>query len=284
MKTPHQAPSSAKDEADFLNSVRHLMLAGLHETGHEALDGILQYPLASPGQGFRPLLVLRTARAVMVSLEASEPVVGNWVAWGSESESMPLNPCLSAYAAAVEFLHNASLLHDDLLDGSEIRRGQPALHRIHGDKQAILSGNIYYIQAFRMAMKETDAEVFAAMLEAAEDMCVGEMLQQQWLGRFMPVTAYLEVIGRKTASLIRMTCRESARLAGAGRELSAKAAELGTALGMIYQLRDDEADEDAGVGPSFSYSEQISLYREKAREVLAQMPVPSAWSSFSAWF
>ncbi len=132
-------------------------------------------------------------------------------------------------------------------------------------------------------MKEADAEVFTAMLDTAQDMCVGEMLQQQWRGRFMPISGYLGVIGLKTASLVKMTCRESARLSGAGSELTAKAAELGTALGMIYQLRDDEADGDAGVDSMFSFPEHIGRYRDEARALLEQMPVPSAWNHFSAW-
>ncbi len=149
-------------------------------------------------------------------------------------------------AAAVELLHTATLLHDDVVDCAEVRRGRPAAVALWGNRRAILAGDFLYARASSMIVEDGDLDILWIFANAIRSMAEGELLQLE-RGYDATVTEahYFAVIERKTAVLLSAACEAGSILAGVTRAERRMLEEFGRELGLAFQLRDDALDYEA---------------------------------------
>jgi octaprenyl-diphosphate synthase len=150
-----------------------------------------------------------------------------------------INPNATILAAAVESIHLASLLHDDVIDESELRRGKVSINAKYGDKIAIMLGDMLFAKALER-LTNYDAKASESLAKTIYTLSLGEM-EDVALSEEMNLDKqkYMDMIYKKTAVLIEMACRESARLAGLDAE---KYALYGRNLGIVFQIIDDILD------------------------------------------
>jgi octaprenyl-diphosphate synthase len=150
-------------------------------------------------------------------------------------------------AAALELLHTATLLHDDVVDLSELRRGRPSANAIWGNRRAVLAGDFLYAQASGMIVDDGDLDVLRLFADTIRSMAEGELLQ---LERSFDATVseadYFQVIERKSAALLSAACELGGSVAGVTRAERRRLADFGRELGLAFQLRDDALDYEAG--------------------------------------
>ena len=159
-------------------------------------------------------------------------------------------PARLELAAVIEFIHTATLLHDDVVDGSDLRRGRTTAIAAFGNAAAVLVGDFLYSRAFQMMVEIDDMRVMQVLAEATNTIAAGEVMQL--MGSHDPEVdenRYLEVIRRKTAKLF----EAAARLAGVlskKPELEEPLAEYGRRVGTAFQLVDDVLDYGGDLGKS----------------------------------
>ncbi len=146
-------------------------------------------------------------------------------------------------SALVETIHTASLIHDDIIDNSEIRRGQDSVHKRWGPNITVLLGDYLYIKTIALSL-ETSSPAFVRILtDVSTQMIEGELHEYYMSGNLdLGETDYLEIIRKKTAALFSASCRIGALLGGANVEQERLFAEYGTAIGMSFQIIDDLLD------------------------------------------
>ena len=146
-------------------------------------------------------------------------------------------------AAVVEMIHTATLVHDDVIDVAQIRRGRPSPNVLWGNHTSVLAGDWLYMQAFQVALEERNFRILDLLIGLTQTMVEGELLQLQRLG-FLTVTEsdYLDLVDRKTASLFSACSRLGAVMAGASEQNEARLGEYAWNLGMAFQLVDDVLD------------------------------------------
>ncbi|HEY8449909.1 MAG TPA: octaprenyl diphosphate synthase [Bacillota bacterium] len=146
-------------------------------------------------------------------------------------------------AAVVEFIHTATLLHDDVVDESELRRGRQTANAVFGNAASVLVGDFLYSRAFQMMVGVGSMRVMEVLADATNTIAEGEVLQLLNVHN-VDVTeqSYLEVIRRKTAKLFEASCRLAAILADAPPEIEAGLAAYGMHLGTAFQVIDDVLD------------------------------------------
>ena len=146
-------------------------------------------------------------------------------------------------AAAVEFIHTATLLHDDVVDGSDLRRGKVAAHLIWGAPSSVLVGDFLFARAFELMVETGSMRAMEILARAARVIAEGEVLQ---LSRAHDVNlsqeTYLEIISAKTAELFAAAAEAGAVAAGGGAGTSAALRSYGFNLGLAFQLSDDALD------------------------------------------
>jgi octaprenyl-diphosphate synthase len=145
-------------------------------------------------------------------------------------------------ATAIELIHTATLLHDDIIDGAEIRRGKESAYKRYGLKKSLVTGDFLFIKAFEFAGKFDDTVV-----EWTADACAllteGETLQGFFnRNRAVTIDDYIEIVKRKTASLFQTGAKIGAYLAGANRAPLEEAERYGLNLGIAFQMIDDVLD------------------------------------------
>ncbi|MDD2677428.1 MAG: polyprenyl synthetase family protein [Methylacidiphilaceae bacterium] len=175
--------------------------------------------LASRGKRLRPLLVALSASA----------------SGGIRADHIQL-------AVVVEMIHVATLVHDDILDGALIRRGEPTATSRWGNEVSVLLGDTLFAHALRICAKLPEGSV-ERVASAVCTVCAGEILQTQ--RRFdwgLREEDYFEIIGRKTGELFRMPCEVSAWLNGVSDDVCRSLGRYGMALGVAYQIYDDCLD------------------------------------------
>lgn len=145
-------------------------------------------------------------------------------------------------AAAVEIIHMATLVHDDIVDGSKLRRGLPSVHAKWGEASAVLIGDFLFARGFTILGRTGDNRVVRVMSDVVSRMCAGEMqeLADQW--RPLDEAAYLDRIDAKTAYFIAECCRLGAIVAGAPAAVEEALAGYGSAVGLSFQITDDVLD------------------------------------------
>lgn len=144
--------------------------------------------------------------------------------------------------AVVEIIHTATLVHDDIIDEAEIRRGRPSPNTIWGNPKCVLAGDWLYMQAFQISLEERNLQVLDLLTELTKQMVEGELLQMEKLGSLISRDAHLDLIYRKTACLFAVCMQLGAVLAGAPEEQQLRLREYGRAVGMAFQITDDVLD------------------------------------------
>lgn len=180
--------------------------------------------LANTGKQLRPLLSLLVAKACN----------GGHVTDASVR-----------YAAASELLHNATLLHDDVADDSDQRRGVPTIRSLMGPSVSVLVGDYWLVKAMELILRDaaTDARTIRIFSKTLSDLAAGEMLQlQKAQSGDTNENDYLRVIYSKTASLFEAACLSAAVSVGAPAEYEKAAVEYAVALGLAFQIKDDILD------------------------------------------
>ncbi|MFN2597740.1 MAG: polyprenyl synthetase family protein [Pyrinomonadaceae bacterium] len=188
-----------------------------------------EYLRASGGKRVRPALTLLANAAV-----GSDPARENVV----------------RMATVMEFLHTATLVHDDIIDNAETRRNRPSINSRFGNQAAVLMGDWLYMSAFETSLRERSLPVLDILTAVTRKMTEGELLQLTTLGRCdLTEETYLDILLRKTAYLFSACCEIGALLGDARDEERRALASYGLNLGAAFQLVDDlldfTADEDA---------------------------------------
>ena len=191
------------------------------------VDQVAEHIISGGGKRLRPLLVVLAGRACTVAGAGFEPATHAHV----------------EAAAFIEFIHTATLLHDDVVDGSSMRRGRDTANEVFGNQASVLVGDFVYSRAFQMMASLTSQPVMEIMAEATNVIAEGEVLQL--MNAHDPDTTeqrYLEVIYRKTARLFQAGAEVAAVLAGSPTPIRQALASYGKHLGTAYQLVDDVLD------------------------------------------
>jgi len=146
-------------------------------------------------------------------------------------------------ATVMELLHTATLLHDDIIDGAEMRRGRRAVSAQWGNDTAVLMGDWIYMSAFETALRQRNLEILDTLTEATRKMTEGELIQLTLIGN-MRITEdqHLDIVRRKTGFLFSSSCRVGGILRGASDTERAALADYGMSLGIAFQLTDDLLD------------------------------------------
>ena len=182
---------------------------------------IAQYLIAGGGKRLRPSLLLLSAKAL-----------------GCESHSR------IRLGAVVEMLHTATLVHDDIIDEADTRRGRPSSNTTWGNSKCVLAGDWLYMQSFRTALEERNFRVLDLLISLTQQMVEGELLQTEKLGHLINEEEYFDLIYRKTACLFKVSMQLGAAIADP-RETPAfdrELGEYGRNLGLAFQIVDDVLD------------------------------------------
>jgi len=146
-------------------------------------------------------------------------------------------------AAVMEFLHTATLVHDDIIDGAEMRRGRQAVSARWGNDIAVLMGDWLYMSAFETSLRQRNLEVLDVLTEATRKMTEGELIQLALVSNMrLTEEQHLEIVRRKTGFLFSASCRIGGILCGASEAEKTGLADYGLNLGVAFQLTDDLLD------------------------------------------
>ena len=145
--------------------------------------------------------------------------------------------------AGIELLHSASLVHDDIIDDTEVRRGQKTAHREWGTQVAVLIGDYVLSQSMQTVIEEPERNIPVILSKAADQLIAGEILELDHCGDMeLSFETYNQIIDGKTAALIHAAARIGAILAGFDKLLVDKCAEMGSHFGIAFQIIDDLLD------------------------------------------
>jgi len=199
--------------------------------------------------------VERELLAIFDSSAAVIPLIGRHVVGSGGKKMRPLFLLMSAdlcgyqgkeralLGAIIEAIHTASLLHDDVIDGADIRRGKAAAHTVWGNQIVVLVGDYLYSNALRLAVAQKKQGVMEALSEATTRMTEGELLQLHKTGDpEISMEEYFRIISAKTGILISAACKIGAIIAGRSAEKEEALAEFGLKTGIAFQLADDILD------------------------------------------
>jgi len=186
----------------------------------EAVSAIAHHLQGNGGKRLRPILLLVSCRVYQ------EP-----------------SPEAIQLASIIELIHTATLVHDDVIDDAETRRGQPAANIVWGNQRSVLAGDWLYMQAFHLAMRLRSFEILDLLISLTQQMVDGELLQLGWIGKGNVTEAdSMELIDHKTACLFAACTRLGALIGGASDPDQIRLGEFGWNLGMAFQLVDDMLD------------------------------------------
>jgi octaprenyl-diphosphate synthase len=179
-----------------------------------------EYILTAGGKRIRPALLLLTAK-----------MLGE------------VSPMAIRLGAVIEFIHNATLVHDDIIDAADTRRGRPSANSHWGNSMTVLAGDWLYMQSFAVALGEKNFDVLNTLIEITQKMVEGELLQLTLLGKSqITQQQLLDIVERKTAYLFSGCTKLPAIAAGMNHGSAERLAEIGKSLGMAFQLVDDLLD------------------------------------------
>jgi len=143
----------------------------------------------------------------------------------------------------MEFLHTATLVHDDIIDKADTRRQRPTVNALYGDETAVLMGDWLYMSAFETSLKERSLEILDILTSLTRRMTEGELIQTTTIGDIdISELQYFDILKRKTAYLFSACCEIGAILGGGGEEEQSALRDYGLDLGVAFQLLDDVLD------------------------------------------
>jgi len=208
---------------DFLQEELLLFDEYLHnsiKSDNPRITEMVNYLFHSKGKRLRPILVLMTAKAC-----------GGII------------PETYHGAVTVELLHSATLIHDDVIDKSEMRRGRLSVNAVYDNTQAVLIGDYLLSSALMESVKTNDLNIVRIISELGQNLSEGELDQFSLANNIIiDEKAYFDVIDKKTGSLMRASIVIGAITGGADSEMISKFTTLGTILGICFQIRDDIFD------------------------------------------
>ncbi len=213
---PNRFLASVMTDLDAVNTViREQMRSDIVLIGR-----IADYIINAGGKRIRPILLLLMAKAFGYQ--------------GRQHQTL---------AAVVEFIHTATLLHDDVVDEAGLRRGRPSANTLFGNAASVLVGDFLYTRAFQMMVSVNSMPVQQVLADATNLIAEGEVMQLMNARSVdLDETGYRRVIYAKTAKLFEAACELGAMVAGASRKDVASAIAFGCALGNAFQLVDDLLD------------------------------------------
>jgi octaprenyl-diphosphate synthase len=205
-----------------------------HRLGSDValVNQVAEHIVAAGGKRLRPMLVLLAFRAV----------AGD----GFRSEATESSHDAHQLAAVIEFIHTATLLHDDVVDESDLRRGRKTANALFGNAASVLVGDFLYSRSFQLMVELERLPIMRILADATNAIAEGEVLQLLHIHN--PDTdepAYLKVIERKTAVLFAAATRLGAFLSGADETTQQRLHDYGMALGYAFQIADDVLDYSA---------------------------------------
>lgn len=152
-------------------------------------------------------------------------------------------PSAVKMGAVVEIVHTATLVHDDIIDGADVRRGRPSANSRWGNHISVLAGDWMYMQSFQLALRERNFRILDLLINLTQLMVEGELMQLDRLWRIdITEQEHLDLVYRKTACLFTVCAQLGAVVAGETPEREHDLAEFGRNLGMAFQLIDDLLD------------------------------------------
>ncbi len=189
-------------------------------SGVPLVGTVSRYIIAAGGKRLRPALLLLTCGALNYQ--------------GAQRLNL---------AAVVEFIHTATLLHDDVVDDSALRRGNATANETFGNPASVLVGDFLYSRAFQMMVEAQNMRIMEVLADATNVIAEGEVMQLMNMhNAALDEAGYLQVIRSKTAKLFEASARVGAILAGGSTEMEEACAEYGQALGTAFQVIDDVLD------------------------------------------
>jgi octaprenyl-diphosphate synthase len=228
----HQSPAKTSAIQVDVNAIRDLASEDMAAVDGEIrrrlqsdvvlINQLAGHIISSGGKRLRPLLVVLTARAL-----------------GQEG------PAVAQLAAIIEFIHTATLLHDDVVDGSDLRRGQSTANALFGNEASVLVGDFLYSRAFQMMVELDDLRIMDILAATTNTIAEGEVMQLMNCND--PDTSeeqYMAVIRSKTAKLFEAATQLGALIAGVDDPVQTDLGRYGLNLGNAFQLIDDVLDYD----------------------------------------
>jgi octaprenyl-diphosphate synthase len=222
---------------------------------------IVHYLFEIPGKLLRPALVLLSAKAV-------------------DGDRIVDTEQLIKLATAVEFVHSASLIHDDIIDDSDYRRNQITLNKQYGNQIAVLVGDIFYSQFFSILIdlkpehRDQREKLLMSFSDTTRKLCFGEIYEHKIRirGEEASMDEYLRVVEDKTASLFSVSCMSGALLNGADEDTCLALSQYGLNLGYTFQIVDDHIDRDAIFDSHEGIMDSAYEYADTAKKALEILP------------
>jgi octaprenyl-diphosphate synthase len=217
--------TTAINGKEIFDLLRDDLVAIEEEFGRDTISGVAaiteigEYLRAGGGKRIRPALLLLSARLF------------NYKGMGAVK-----------LASVVEIIHTATLVHDDIIDEAQTRRGRPAANTQWGNSKCVLAGDWLYMQAFKIAVQERNFRILDVLIELTQQMVEGELLQMEKLGKLISPQEHLDLIYRKTACLFSVCMRVGGILGGATAEQEEHLGQYGRDLGLAFQIVDDVLD------------------------------------------
>lgn len=216
---------------------------------HPSVD-LVGYFFRASGKQLRPALVLLSANGVPRKREFTR------------EQSVEL-------ALAVELIHSASLIHDDIVDDAKIRRGQSTINEIFDTKMAVLSGDYIFARAFSILSRDMPKNIPRILSDCVERMCCGEI---NTYGKTVDsFSEYIQLIEDKTAGFMSACCQCGAELAGTDSNTIKALGYFGLNFGISYQLFDDYTDQDVDLSFDLDVVDKAVEYAGRARENIAPL-------------
>lgn len=186
----------------------------------DSVTSIGKYLQSSGGKRLRPMMLLLSSKLIN----------------DTNSDSIRL-------AAVMEMIHTATLVHDDVIDVAETRRGKPSTNVLWGNHTCVLAGDWLYMQAFQVSLRLRNFRVLDILIGLTQSMVEGELIQLGRIGKIDVTEAdYMELVDRKTASLFSACARLGALVAGGDESAESRLSDYSWNLGMAFQLVDDVLD------------------------------------------
>ncbi len=211
-------------EKEF-NQVDRILKKSLSGAGDDFIDDIGNFLIESPGKRIRPALVILSAKALA-------------------SDTVPdLGKKITEIAAAMELVHTASLIHDDVMDHSDLRRNKPTVNSKWGDDVSIAFGDYLYSVAFEIIADSATSDIIHCFSAATKAMCEGEFFQISHRGDMdLLKERYMTIVKKKTASLFVASCHSGALASNCKKSLQENLKQYGMNFGIAFQIVDDYQD------------------------------------------
>lgn len=228
------------------------------DTRVELLDQVIEYLGQFPGKQLRPIMVLLAAKAC-----------------GHYEHRHAL------LATAVEMLHNATLMHDDVIDESDSRRNHDSVCHRWSNQVAVLSGDFFLAQVMAIVQEVGDSTISNLLSHTVSVMCQGELQQLASIHNNISEESYIDIIGAKTASFLATCCEFGAStFDGSEAPYSKALRDFGYHYGVVFQIRDDindfNSEHDVALPAGASAESLINKHTQLAIEALAPLPPSEA--------